>query len=275
MSSATSPSSPNFAQLGGFHSLVAANIFAALYVLLSGWFIFGFIRHQTRVTATMGIFSLARCAAFVIRALMIEGQGDTSRGLFTAVQVLFNVGFFAIIGGAFEAIIVAMEKRPDTHRPSLEKLILQRQRIIRLVLTAALALSIVATVKTVEGDLGASTLATISSIIFVIVTVWVTFTSWINLQNAHSGAQKQMSMLLVGISLLLVARQMFMAVTVSNASVRLNEAYWYPFSEIPALFAVSGFAAVGIVKAKGKKHEGSKGFGHSEMNGREEYQPLT
>jgi hypothetical protein len=89
--------------------------------------------------------------------------------------------------------------------------------------------------------------------------------SWINLQNAHSGAQKQMAMLLVGISLLLVARQMFMAVTVSNASVRLNEAYWYPFSEIPALFSVSGFAAVGIVKAKGKKNEGSKGFGHSEV----------
>ncbi|KAH8801215.1 hypothetical protein DL96DRAFT_1563977 [Flagelloscypha sp. PMI_526] len=256
----------NFAQLGGFRSLAAAIVFAVLYAVLSGWFIVSFARHQTRVTATLGIFSLARFAAFVIRAVMIEGKGATNLSMFIAVQVLFNVGFFALIGGTSEAIVVEMSKHSPEHRLPLEKAILQRQRFVRLALIAATALSIAATVKTSQGNLGPSTLSTVSAIIFVVVTGWVTLSAVVNLHNAETKGQKKMAIVLLVISLLLVARELFLAITVKNTRRRTNEAFWYPFSEVTCFLAVSGFVVVGIFKARAKKIKKEKGYDGSEVD---------
>ncbi|KAH8822847.1 hypothetical protein DL96DRAFT_320129 [Flagelloscypha sp. PMI_526] len=246
--SSTTPTEINYAKFAGFNSLAAAILFSILYAALSGWFIFRFLRHKTRVDVTLILFSLIRCVAFALRAAMIKGKGATSLSMFVTVEVLFSAGFFAILMATLEAIILQMTVSRK-HFEGLQRRVVQSGWLFRGVLLAAVALTIAGIVETSNNDSGGATLTKVATIIFLVASVWLVFSSVINFTSATS-LGKSMAMLFVIISALILVREAYMTATMDNTSARTNEAYWYPLSEVPAILCIFLYAVVGLFRRR-------------------------
>ncbi|KAF7332734.1 hypothetical protein MKEN_00156900 [Mycena kentingensis (nom. inval.)] len=97
----------NYAELAGINSVGAAAVFLAVYLPLTGWFVFQSVKRLAAVYILMVLFCLMRTGAFLIRALMAKPGSTASTNMTASIvdQILFNAGFFALLYGAFGTVL--------------------------------------------------------------------------------------------------------------------------------------------------------------------------
>ncbi|KAI6134819.1 hypothetical protein EV401DRAFT_1905126 [Pisolithus croceorrhizus] len=168
---------------------------------------------------------------------------------------MYNVGFFGLLYSAY-SLVIDRGLVSDLPLPSDPISSLTRRRMIfRLLLTAAVSIGITGVIEASVGttqhtmDVG-DTLRKVSLYMFLILCILVAFQAVLLVRAEASygafGARHGIHVLCL-ISLLLVARQTFFAVTVNDAAKQNNEHLWYPFAALPELCAVLLFAAPGLV----------------------------
>ncbi|KAJ7254944.1 hypothetical protein B0H12DRAFT_1218900 [Mycena haematopus] len=91
------------------HSVTAAAIFAVLFVPLGCWFVRQSKKHDVCVyhpDSLLCDFMPVRVTAYIMRAIMANSISEGSiLNLFIADQVLFGVGFFALLYSAYTLVI--------------------------------------------------------------------------------------------------------------------------------------------------------------------------
>ncbi|KAH7880134.1 uncharacterized protein C8R40DRAFT_1066236 [Lentinula edodes] len=235
-------SSPiNYAKLFGFESVAAAGIFAALYAPLTVWFFLLLIRHRSYVVFTLVIFCQIRFVAFIIRAILAGSKTAAENlDLFIAGEVLFSVGFFGLLYGAYGLV---MDR-------------LMRSRIFfHLGLSTGVALGIVGIVETsnnTSSTIG-SVFRKVSVIIFVVLTVLQAYQT-VNLVIAErrgtSFGARHGALIFMLIAILLLLREIFIVATIGSTAQQNNEHLWYPLVALPELLCIILYAVPGLIPPK-------------------------
>ncbi|KAI6165864.1 hypothetical protein EDD17DRAFT_1471628 [Pisolithus thermaeus] len=260
----TAPPGFNYAKAYGIESVAGAVIFAIIYVPLFFLYVRQAIVRPTYVFIVIAFFCAVRIAAFVLRTLLAAVAKDGQNlNLFITYEIMYNVGFFGLLYSAY-SLVIDRGLVSDLPLPSDPISSLTRRRMIfRLLLTAAVSIGITGVIEASVGttqhtmDVG-DTLRKVSLYMFLILCILVAFQAVLLVRAEASltelyvpadgafGARHGIHVLCL-ISLLLVARQTFFAVTVNDAAKQNNEHLWYPFAALPELCAVLLFAAPGLV----------------------------
>ncbi|KAJ7060301.1 hypothetical protein C8F01DRAFT_1142222 [Mycena amicta] len=248
----------DYAALSGIHSTAAAIVFAVLYIPLASWFVRQSLKNTTYVYIALTLFCLVRLTAFVIRAIMANSTGSGSNlNLFIADQVLFGVGFFALLYSAYTLVldrhIIAGGQSSDLLRRS--------SHLFRLTLTAGVAVGIVASIDITSSNADSistgHTLRKVSIIIFFVLTaVQAAQTAWFfkddnsSKSPRHKWGDRNGRYLLCLISLLLLVREIFLLATLNDSKRQNNERLWYPLVALPEVLAVVCYAVSGLVPSR-------------------------
>lgn len=259
----TAPPGFNYAMAYGIESIAGAVIFAIIYVPLFFLYVRQAIVRPTYVFIVIAFFCAVRIAAFVLRALLAAVAKDGQNlNLFITYEIMYNVGFFGLLYSAY-SLVIDRGLVSDLPLPSDPISSLTRRRMIfRLLLTAAVSIGITGVIEAAVGttqhtvDVG-DTLRRVSLYMFLILCILVAFQAVLlaraeasygtyKVSDGAFGARHGIHVLCL-ISLLLVARQTFFAVTVNDAAKQNNEHLWYPLAALPELCAVLLFAAPGLV----------------------------
>ncbi|KAF9477939.1 hypothetical protein BDN70DRAFT_944910 [Pholiota conissans] len=254
--------SVNYAKAFGFHSEVAAAIFAIIYVPFLGWFIRQSIVRPTYVHFILVLFCLIRLAAFVLRALLISvnSVGETL-GALVADEILFSVGFFSLLYSSYTLVLdlEIMQNRPESSNPIIR--LTKNRRLFRLTLLIAVILGVVSSTsasKTGTFSSSGKTERQASTILFLILTLLQAFQTLLLAQmeiaarglekqiNESFGSKHAMSILLAG-SVLLLVREVFSTATMTNISKQNEEHFWYPFMAVPEILLVILLSTPGLV----------------------------
>ncbi|KAJ6589979.1 hypothetical protein DFH09DRAFT_1245224 [Mycena vulgaris] len=258
----------NYAAAFGFDSVAAPAIFAALYLPLFLWFIRQSIKNTTYVYIVLVVFCLMRVVAFVIRAILANSTTLGQKlGLFIADQVLFGVGFFALLYSAYTLVldreIVSGAERVDF----LPVQLIRTRRLFRAALLVGVILGIVGITDSTSSD--ASTASTgvalrkASTILFLVLTILQTIQALVvvresstSILNASTAGYRNDSRpfgdrhggyLLCLISLLLLIREAFLTSTLANSAKQNDERLWFPLVALPEFLAVVCYAVSGLV----------------------------
>ncbi|KAJ7142769.1 hypothetical protein C8R44DRAFT_827588 [Mycena epipterygia] len=221
----------DYAAAFGIHSVPAAAIFTAIYVPLGLWFIRQSIKNTTYVYIILTLFCAMRVTAFLLRAIMAHSSAQgSSLDLFIADQVLFGVGFFALLYSAYTLVldrdVLAGGERGSLFSPNL----LRNPHVFRSILTVGVALGIVGTVDSTSSNPSnvstGKTLRKASTILFLVLTiVQVLQTAWFFRAKGYS-------------------------VTLNDASKQNNEHLWYPLVALPEFLAVLCYSVSGLVPTR-------------------------
>ncbi|KAJ7835981.1 hypothetical protein B0H13DRAFT_2107669 [Mycena leptocephala] len=247
-------SSFNYAAAFGFHSVAASVIFAVLFLAMGLWFVRQSIKNTTFVYIVLTLFCAMRFAAYIIRAILAHSTSAGSNlSLFIADEVLFGVGFFALLYSAYTLVldrdILAGGKGPGSlFSPNL----FNNPHLFRMVLSGTVALSILQ-----SGDISTGkTLRKASiAIFFALTVVQAAQTIWYFKDQEYSKSSvrpfgdRNGRYLLCLISLLMLVRE------------QNQESLWYPLVALPELLAVGCYSVSGLVPTraalKAAKHAGS------------------
>ncbi|KAJ7503074.1 hypothetical protein B0H11DRAFT_1854316 [Mycena galericulata] len=257
----------DYASLFGFHSVAGAAIFAALYLPLLLWFIRQSIKNTTYVYIVLVVFCLMRVVAFIIRAMLADSKtlGQNLR-LFTADEVLFGVGFFALLYSAYTLVldreIVSGAKRLD----SLPMQLMRNRRIFRTALLVGVIMGIVGVTDTMSSSTSTVSTGTAlrkaSTILFLVLTVLQTLQAIVVVKESSTCASRQPlndskpfgdrhgNFLLCIISLLVLIREVFLTATLDDAEKQADERLWFPLVALPEFLAVLCYSVSGLVPSK-------------------------
>ncbi|KAJ7187343.1 hypothetical protein C8R46DRAFT_981646 [Mycena filopes] len=261
----TTGSSIDYASIFGIHSVAGAAIFAVVYFPLGLWFVRQSIRNTTYVYIILALFCAMRVTAYIIRAILANSvSAGSNLSLFIADQVLFGVGFFALLYSAYTLVLDRdiIAGGPGGHMLSPNPL--RNPHAFRMALTAGVALSIVGTIDSTSSsaaDLATGhTLRKVGTIIFfaltaiqVVQSFWFSFTG--NQHHSKRGAahyfgDRNGRYLLCIISLLMLVREVFLTATLNDATKQNNERLWYPLVALPEFLAVLCYAVSGLVPSR-------------------------
>ncbi|KAF7309270.1 hypothetical protein MIND_00297300 [Mycena indigotica] len=255
----------NYAAFSGIHSTAAAIVFAAVYAPLGLWFIRQSIKNTTYVYIVLTLFCIMREAAFVLRAIMANSAGAGSNlSMFIADQVLFGVGFFALLYSAYSLVldrhVLAGGEPPSATTPS----VFRNSHLFRIALMAGVAIGIVATIDTTSSNPHSAstgrTLRKVSTAIFFVLTViQAAQTIWFfreadavagGYSNRRKWGDRNGRYLLVLIAVLLLVREVFLIATINDTAKQSREELWYPLVALPELLAVVCYAVSGLVPTR-------------------------
>ncbi|KAF7352109.1 hypothetical protein MVEN_01173900 [Mycena venus] len=237
-----SSSSIDYAAAFGIHSVAAAAIFAVLFFPLGIWFVRQSIKNTTYVYIILTLFCAMRVTAYIIRAIIANSTSAGSNlNLFIADQVLFGVGFFALLYSAYTLVldrdVLTGGERGSLYSPNL----LRNPHAFRIILMAGVALGIVGTVDSTSSnpsDISTGhTLRKASIIIFLILTiVQVGQTFWFFKDAGSKSSRRPWGdrngrYLICLISLLMLVREVFLAATLDNSVKQNNEHLWAALKE--------------------------------------------
>ncbi|KAJ7023475.1 hypothetical protein C8F04DRAFT_1048035 [Mycena alexandri] len=259
----SSSSSIDYAALFGIHSLAGAIIFAILFFPIGLWFIRQSIKNTTYVYIILALFCAMRVIAYIIRAIMANSVSEGSNlNLFIADQVLFGVGFFALLYSAYTLVldrdVIAGGKGGSLSSPNP----LRNPHAFRIVLMAGVALSIVGTVDSTSSNPSdvstGHTLRKVGTVIFFVLTaIQVLQSFWFFSQGqnpsksgAHYFGDRNGRYLLCIISLLMLVREVFLTATLNNSTKQNDERLWYPLVALPEFLAVLCYAFSGLVPSR-------------------------
>ncbi|KAK7040390.1 hypothetical protein VNI00_009867 [Paramarasmius palmivorus] len=256
----------NYAHYVGYNSVAAAVVFAVLYLPLLPWFLLQLFRGRSRLLVILSLFCAIRITAFVIRAyLCSSSSAGENLSLIIADQVLFSVGFFGLLYGAYGLVMDRLdlcERKIDI--PILR--IAGNRNLFRLILLVAVVLGSVGSSKSADfsnpDDIKTGkTLHDVSTIIFLVLTVLQTLQTAVliraegdeteyNGRATTSAGAKYGSFIFAAISLLLLVRQVFFTATLSNLPKQNNEHFWYPLVATTEFICVVLFATPGLIPPK-------------------------
>ncbi|KAF7353407.1 hypothetical protein MSAN_01529700 [Mycena sanguinolenta] len=276
----SSSPSIDYAAAFGMHSVAAAAIFAVLFFPLSCWFVRQSIKNTTYVYIILTLFCAMRVTAYLIRAIMANSISEGSiLSLFIADQILFGVGFFALLYSAYTLVIdrdVIAGGEPGT---LFSLNLLRNPHLFRMALTACVVLGIIGTVNSTSSnpsDVSTGlTLRKASTVAFFVLTVvQVAQTIWFfpdtrsksNLSRRSWGDQHGRYLLLI-ISILMLVREGFLTATINNSTKQNDERLWYPLVALPEFGAVICYAVSGLVPTRKALKEAQEGPSAYTMRG--------
>ncbi|KAJ6570831.1 hypothetical protein DFH09DRAFT_916848 [Mycena vulgaris] len=255
----------DYAAAFGMHSVAAAAIFAALFLPLSFWFVRQSLKNRTYVYIVLTLFCAMRVTAYIIRAIMANSTVQGSKlDLFIADQVIFGVGFFALLYSAYTLVldrdIIAGGEPGSLLSPNL----LRNSHAFRMILTAGVALGIVGTIDSTSSDPSSVShgkiLRKASTVIFFVLTVVQAIQSaWFFRGRGYCSSppsskrpfgDRNGKYLLCVISILMLVREGFLIATLNDSSKQNDERLWYPFIALPEFLAVLCYAISGLVPAR-------------------------
>ncbi|KAJ6453578.1 hypothetical protein C8R45DRAFT_847019, partial [Mycena sanguinolenta] len=252
----------DYASAFGFHSVAAAVIFAVLYLPLSIWFVRQSIKNMTYVYIVLTLFCAMHLTAFIIRAILADSAKQASNeGLFIADEVLFGVGFFALLYSAYSLVldrdVIAGGEGPASFSPNL----LRNQNLFRVLLTAGVAASITGTIDSTSTNpknvsTGLSLRKASIAIFFALTIVQMVQTVWY-FREQHSLKSSERPFgdrngpyLLSLISILMLVREVFFIATLNNSARQNEEQLWYPLVAVPEFMAVVCYSVSGLVPTR-------------------------
>ncbi|KAJ7823487.1 hypothetical protein B0H14DRAFT_3088892 [Mycena olivaceomarginata] len=257
-----SSSPTNYAASSGIHSVAAAAIFALLFFPLFIWFIRQSIRNTTFVYIIFALFCQMRVLAFVLRAIMAHSTSAGSNlNLFIVDQVLFGVGFFALLYSAYTLVldrdVLAGGKRGSLFSCNP----LRNPHAFHMALMGAVVIGVIATVNSTSDNADdvstGHNLRKVSTIIFLgltflqaVQTVWFFRDTTGSKSSMRPWGDRSGRYILCLISLLMIVREFFLAVTMNDAAKQNKEHLWYPFVALPELLAVVCYSVSGLVPTR-------------------------
>ncbi|KAJ6631491.1 hypothetical protein B0H10DRAFT_1866104 [Mycena sp. CBHHK59/15] len=251
----------DYATLFGFHSVAAAAIFAALYIPLFLWFIRQSIKNTTYVYIVLTVFCLMRITAFVIRAILAKSTTlGENLSLFTADEVLFGVGFFALLYSAYTLVLDRELISGAEPSDSLPMKLMRNRRLYRMALLIGVILGVVGISDSTSSNASTAstgnTLRKASTVIFLVLTVLQALQAFIVVaESRRSGyrndsrpfGDRHGSYLLCLISVFLLVWEVFLVATISNSAKQNDEHLWFPLVALPEFLAVVCYAVSGLV----------------------------
>ncbi|KAJ7507005.1 hypothetical protein B0H11DRAFT_188618 [Mycena galericulata] len=243
----------------GYHSVLAAVIFAIVYLPIFLWFVFQSVKNTTYVYISLSVFCLLRVGAFGLRAVLIKSTplGD-NLNVFIADEVMFGVGFFALLYSAFT---LALDREIMSGAPEVTNVplnLLRNRRLFRLVLMVGVVLGVMGISDETSSDPSKAAsgvnLHRASTILFLVLTCIQALQTFLLFQSTRrpsytprSFGDRNGSGVLALISLLLLIREGFMTITINDAARQNEEILWYPFIAVPEVLAVICYALPGLV----------------------------
>ncbi|KAJ7243576.1 hypothetical protein B0H12DRAFT_1325768 [Mycena haematopus] len=240
----------DYASAFGIHSVAAAAIFTAIYVPLGLWFVRQSIKNTTYVYIILTLFCAMRLTAFILRVVLASSTTQGSNeNLFIADEVLFGVGFFALLYSAY-SLVLDRDVIAGGEGPAIFSLnLLRNPHLFRILLTAGVAVSIVGiTDSTSSNPTNVSTGVDLHkvgiAIFFVLTVVQVAQTAWyFKAQDTLKSSTRPFgdgngAYLLCLISILMLVREVFFVATINNSVRQNEEQLWYPLVALPEFLAV-------------------------------------
>ncbi|KAJ6457776.1 hypothetical protein C8R47DRAFT_169077 [Mycena vitilis] len=257
----------NYATAFGYRSVVAAAAFAIVYLPLFLWFVRQSIKNTMYVYISLTVFCLMRVAAFALRAILIKSTSLAENlNVFIADEVMFGVGFFALLYSAFTLVLdrEIVSGVPQVNTVPLK--IIRDRRFFRLVLVIGVVLGVMGISDASSSDpkkaSSGVTLHRASTIIFLVLTFIQALQTGLALTGNGRPASRRFGDLngkyiLAIISVLLIIREVFMAITVNDVVRQDRETLWYPFVALPEVLAVLCYSISGLVppRAELRKQE--------------------
>ncbi|KAF8189100.1 hypothetical protein K438DRAFT_1722263 [Mycena galopus ATCC 62051] len=244
----------------GYHSTVAAVVFAIVYLPLFLWFVRQSIKNTTYVYISLTVFCLMRVVAFILRAMLINSKSlGENLNVFIADEIMFGVGFFALLYSAFTLVL---DREIASGAPPVEYVplrIMRDRRFFRIVLIIGVVLGVMGTTDATSDDpskaASGTNLHRASTILFLVLTLIqavqtaLAFTQDRGLPSRYLGDRHGKEILAL-ISLLLIVREVFLVATINNAARQDEEMLWYPFVALPEVLAVMCYSISGLVPAR-------------------------
>ncbi|KAJ7766352.1 hypothetical protein DFH07DRAFT_1058713 [Mycena maculata] len=254
--------SVDYATLFGIHSVAGAAIFAVLFFGMGAWFLRQSIKYTTFVYITLTLFCSMRVPAYIIRAIMAHSTSEGSDlNLFIADQVLFGVGFFALLYSAYtltlDRDIIAGGEPGNIFSLNL----LRNRHAFRMFLMAGVALSIVGVVDSTSSSASevstGHTLRKAGTIVFLILTVlqvaqmiWFAKDTSYSKSSARPWGDRNGKYLLAIISIMMLVREVFLTATMNNSNKQNDERLWYPLVALPEFLAMICYSVSGLVPTR-------------------------
>ncbi|KAF7366919.1 hypothetical protein MSAN_00950600 [Mycena sanguinolenta] len=252
----------DYASAFGIHSVAAAVIFAVLYLPLSLWFIRQSIKNTTYVYIILTLFCAMRLTAFIIRAILADSTKQASNeGLFIADEVLFGIGFFALLYSAY-SLVLDRDVIAGGEGPAFFSLnLLRNPNLFRMLLTAGVAVSIIGTTDSTSTNpthvsTGLKLHKAGIAIFFALTIVQMVQTAWY-FREEHSLKSSERKFgdrngpyLLSLISILMLVREVFFIATLNNSARQNEEQLWYPLVAVPEFMAVLCYSVSGLVPTR-------------------------
>ncbi|KAJ6453605.1 hypothetical protein C8R45DRAFT_1223178 [Mycena sanguinolenta] len=254
-------SSADYATAFGYHSIPAAVVFAVVYLPLVLWFIRQSIKNTTYVYISLAGFCLMRVVAFALRAILIASKSlGENLNVFITDEIMFGVGFFALLYSAFTLVL---DREISTGAPRVQYgplRILRDRRLFRILLVIGVALAILGTTDSTSSDPNKAATGTklrrASTILFMALTLiqavqtGLAFTQQSTRVPSRYWGDQHGKQILALISLLLIVREVFLVVTISDSARQNEEILWYPFVALPEVLAVMCYSISGLVPNK-------------------------
>ncbi|KAJ4475507.1 hypothetical protein J3R30DRAFT_3499954 [Lentinula aciculospora] len=256
--------SVNYAKLFGFKSIPAAVIFAVCYIPLCVWFISQAIKRRTYVVFTVTLFCVMRVSAFVLRIVLIASENvGENESVFITDEVLFSIGFFGLLFGAYGLVLdrLSLLTVPKAYDNPLTFL-MHNRKLFHLALIAGMIMGIIGISDSTSStpSSSGSTLRKASVVVFVVLTILQAYQTIILVMSERSenpeviahyfgnsiGARHD-AQIFVGISALLLIREIYMLATIGSSTTQNRESTWYPFVALPELMCVMLYALPGII----------------------------
>ncbi|KAF7366921.1 hypothetical protein MSAN_00950800 [Mycena sanguinolenta] len=254
-------SSTDYATVFGYHSIPAAVVLAIVYLPLFAWFIRQSIKNTTYVYISLSVFCLIRIVAFILRAMLIASKSlGENLGVFIADEIMFGVGFFALLYSAFTLVLdrEIVSEAPPVEYGALQ--ILRNRRLFRIALIVGVVLGIMGTNDSTSSNPSTASSGTnlrrSSLILFLVLTLiqslqtGLAFTQQSRRAPSRYWADRHGKYILALISLFLVVREVFLVATISNFTRQNEEVLWYPFVALPEVLAVMCYSMSGLVPAR-------------------------
>ncbi|KAF7366889.1 hypothetical protein MSAN_00947600 [Mycena sanguinolenta] len=234
-------SSIDYATAFGYKSIPAAVVFAIVYLPLVLWFIRQSIRNTTYIYISLTVFCLSEIL------ITSESLGE-NLNVFIADEIMFGVGFFALL---FSAFTLVLDREISTGAPPVQQVslrILRDRRLFRIILVIGVALGIMGTTDSTSSDTSkasrGTTLRRTSTILFTALTfiqavqTGLAFAQQGTKAPSNYWGDRNGKQILARISLLLIVREVFLVVTISDSARQNEEILWYPFVALPEVLAV-------------------------------------
>ncbi|KAJ7766304.1 hypothetical protein DFH07DRAFT_1058674 [Mycena maculata] len=251
-------STTDYANAFGFHSVVAAVVFGVVYIPLFLWFVRQSIKNMTYVYISLSIFCLMRVVAFILRAILIKSTTlQDNLNIFIADQIMFGVGFFALLYSAFTLVLdrEVVSGAPPTHYLPLR--IMGDKRLFRIILIVGVVLGVKGTIDATSSNANTassgSTLRRASTILFLVLTILQTIQTFLVFNEerpiaAHRAfGDRHGKYIMCLVSLFLLVREVFMIATIGDLARQDKEALWFPLVALPEVLCVVCYAISGLV----------------------------
>jgi len=263
MSSSSAPI--DYASYVGIDSVAFAALFAAIYVPLAAFFIFRTIRNPVLPLFMMVFFCILRITGFGMRAYIASSaSASQDKTLVIVESIVYGVGFLGVLNSVYHLQIDRQEASGRNNQNVPFHRISGNGHIVHLVLVGAVVLSIIGTI-----DINSTSTSSVShgktfriagAIIFAVVTGVLVLRCALHLREGASfdGQYKRQESIgerhgnhiLLLISLVFLVRELYLVITVNNASAQRNEKLFYVLEAVPELIGICLLATPGLIPSK-------------------------